>query len=133
MRLLGMIHILLNRIPLFGTALARFLGRCIAIFPWLGGVRGSTSIIETRQQLMDAGDLMNFPFEFGEIEGDRFVLELPRCPYGFHREEHRAACDTAMEMDRILLKWAGADLIITDTIPRGECRCRMIVHQPDIH
>ena len=129
MRLLGMIHILLCRIPMIGIPSARALSRFFSIFPWLGGVRGASSIEETRQQLIDAGELMHFPFEFSEVDGNQFVLELPWCPYGFCKSDHQQPCDTAMEMDKTLLRRSGAQLIITDTIPKGASRCRMIVRQ----
>ena len=129
MRLLGMIHILLCRIPKVGISISLALSRFFSIFPWLAGVRGSTSIEQTRQQLIDAGERMNFGFEFSEVDGDEFILELPSCPYGFNRTEHQRPCDTAMEMDKTLLRMADAELIITDTIPKGASRCRMIVRR----
>jgi predicted ArsR family transcriptional regulator len=101
----------------------------MAIFPWLGGVRKTNSIAETRQQLVESGEQMGFPFQFSEIQGDAFILELPYCPYGFTGSEHRRACDTAMDMDRIMLRRCGAELTISETIPEGAARCRMRVRQ----
>jgi hypothetical protein len=72
---------------------------------------------------------MGFPFQFSEIQGDAFILELPSCPYGFTGSEHRRACDTAMDMDRIMLRRCGAELTISETIPEGAARCRMRVRQ----
>jgi hypothetical protein len=83
MRMTGRIHVLLCRIPAIGEPLARGLSWTMAIFPWLGGVRKTESIAETRQHLIQSGEQMGFPFEFSEIEGDHFTLELPYCPYGF--------------------------------------------------
>ena len=129
MRMMGRAHILLCRIPWIGEPLARGLSWYMAIFPWLGGVRRTESIAETKQHLIDSGEQMGFPFQFSEIEGDQFVLDLPYCPYGFTSSEHRRACDTAMDMDRIMLRRCGAELTITETIPEGAERCRMLVRQ----
>jgi predicted ArsR family transcriptional regulator len=129
MRMTGRIHVLLCRIPAIGEPLARGLSWYMAIFPWLGGVRKTETIAETRQHLVQSGEQMGFPFEFSEIEGDHFTLELPYCPYGFENAAHQRACDTAMDMDRIMLRRCGAELTIAETIPKGATRCRMIVRQ----
>ncbi len=128
-RVMGRVHVFLCRIPAIGEPLARGLSWAMAIFPWLAGVRRTDSIAGTKQQLIDSGEQMGFPFQFSEIEGDQFVLELPYCPYGFTSSEHQRACDTAMHMDRIMLRRCGAELTITQTIPKGAERCRMLIRQ----
>ncbi|MBW2315148.1 MAG: hypothetical protein JRH10_13225 [Deltaproteobacteria bacterium] len=129
MRGMGRMHIFLCRIPGIGEPLARGLSWYMAIFPWLGGVRRTASIDETKQKLVESGEQMGFPFQFHEIEGDEFILDLPYCPYGFSGPEHQDACDTAMDMDRIMLRRCGAELTIQETIPEGATRCRMVVRQ----
>jgi len=129
MHMQGRIHVLLSRIPAIGEPLARALSWNLAIFPWLWGLRRTSSITETRQSLVEAGELMGFPFQFSEIEGDEFILDLPYCPYGFTGSEHRRACDTAMDMDRIMVRRCGAELTISETIPQGAHHCRMRIRQ----
>ncbi len=129
MRMQGRIHILLCRVPVVGEPLARALSWFMAIFPWLGGVRKTNSIAETKQHLVNSGEQMGFPFQFSEIEGNEFILDLPYCPYGFTSSEHQRPCDTAMDMDRILLRRCGAELTISETIPEGAGRCRMRIRQ----
>lgn len=129
MRMQGRVHLFLSRIPWIGEPLARGLSWYMSIFPWLGGVRRTTSIAETKQHLVNSGEQMGFPFQFSEIDGDEFILDLPYCPYGFTSSEHQRACDTAMDMDRILLRRCGAELTISETIPEGAERCRMRVRQ----
>jgi hypothetical protein len=132
MRFIGLLHILLCKIPLIGEPIASALSWVFSAFAWLGGVRRTKSIEETKQILIDSGEKMNFPFEFSDTDGDAFVLELPYCPYGFNDSKHQRPCDTAMNMDRYMLKRCGASLIITDTIPKGADRCRMVIRQqPD--
>jgi predicted ArsR family transcriptional regulator len=129
MRGMGRMHVFLCRIPAIGEPLARGLSWTMAIFPWLGGVRRTRSIEETKQKLIESGEQMGFPFQFSEIDGNEFILDLPYCPYGFTGPEHRRACDTAMDMDRIMLRRCGAELTIRETIPEGAKRCRMVVRQ----
>ena len=129
MHMHGRIHTFLSRIPGVGEPLARAFSWCMAMFPWLGGVRKTNSIAETRQCLVESGKQMGFPFQFSEIDGDEFILDLPYCPYGFTNNDHRRACDTAMDMDRIMLRRCGAELTISETIPEGAKRCRMKVRQ----
>ena len=100
-----------------------------SVFAMLGGMRRTGSISETRDLLRDTGERMGFPFAFSEIEGERFVLELPYCPYGFSRPDQQRPCDTAMDMDRIMLRRCGAELSIEETIPGGANRCKMVVRQ----
>ena len=125
----GRLHIMLCNIPVIGESLARAFSWCMSIFPWLGGVRKTESIGETKQHLVDAGEMMGFPFQFSEVEGDRFILELPFCPYGFTDASHQRPCDTAMDMDRIMLRRCGAEMTITQTIPEGAKCCRMEIVQ----
>ena len=129
MRATGRMHIFLCGIPVIGEPMARGLSWYMAIFPWLGGVRRTRSIDETKQHLINSGEQLGFPFQFSDIQGDEFNLDLPYCPYGFTGPEHQRACDTAMDMDRIMLRRCGAKLTITQTIPEGAKRCSMQIRQ----
>ncbi len=131
MQKIGRLHIFLCDVPMVGESIARAYSWTMAFFPWLGGVRKTKSIVETKQRLVEAGEQMGFPFQFSDIEGDRFILELPFCPYGFTESTHQRPCDTAMDMDRVMLRRCGAEMTITQTIPEGAERCRMeIVQKP---
>ncbi len=129
MRRIGRTHELLCRIPGAGEPMSRGLSWLMAVFPMLGGMRKSGSIEQTREMLRASGEQMGFPFQISEIEGDRFVLELPYCPYGFTRADQQRPCDTAMDMDRIMFRRCGAELTIEETIPGGASRCHMVVRQ----
>ncbi|MBQ75040.1 MAG: hypothetical protein CMQ20_08450 [Gammaproteobacteria bacterium] len=129
MHKIGRLHIFLCGIPAIGESIARAYSWCMAFFPWLGGVRKTESIVETKQHLVEAGEQMGFPFQFSDIEGDRFILELPFCPYGFTESMHQRPCDTAMDMDRVMLRRCGAEMKITQTIPEGAECCRMEIVQ----
>ncbi len=129
MRRIGRTHELLCRISVVGEPMARGLSWLLAIFPMLGGMRKSGSIEQTREMLRASGEQMGFPFQISEVEGDRFVLELPYCPYGFTRADQQRPCDTAMDMDRIMFRRCGAELTIEETIPGGASRCHMVIRQ----
>ena len=129
MRRIGRTHERLCRIPGVGERMSRGLSWLMAVFPMLGGMRKSGSIEQTREMLRASGEQMGFPFQISEIEGDRFVLELPYCPYGFTRADQQRPCDTAMDMDRIMFRRCGAELTIEETIPGGASRCHMVVRQ----
>ena len=129
MHRIGRTHERLCRIPGVGEPMSRGLSWLLAVFPMLGGMRKSGSIEQTREMLRASGEQMGFPFQISEIEGDRFVLELPYCPYGFTRADQQRPCDTAMDMDRIMFRRCGAELTIEETIPGGAYRCRMLIRQ----
>ena len=126
---MGRLHRGLCAVPRVGEPVARAISWLMALFPWLAGMRRTDSIHGTLEALRRSGEDMGFPFEFGEVEGDRFVLELPHCPYGFSQPEDVRPCDAAMDMDRILMRRCGAELTIEETIPLGASRCRMVVRQ----
>jgi hypothetical protein len=130
MQSIGRLHERLNRVPKVGEAMARGFSRFMAVFPMLSGSMHKTSSIqETCDMMRGAGEEMGFPFEFSEVEQDRFVLELPYCPYGFTDPDQQRPCDTAMDMDRAMLRLCGAELIVEETIPGGASRCKMTVRQ----
>ncbi len=132
MRQMGKMHEGLCRIPGVGEWLARGVSRIFAIFPLLGPISPmgrSESIEETLAMMRASGEELGFPFEFSEVEGDEFTLELPCCPYGFTSPEHQKPCDTAMDMDRFMLKLCGAKFTVLETIPQGAGRCKMHVRQ----
>jgi hypothetical protein len=126
---MGSLHESLNKLPVVGERIARGVSWLMSFVPMLGGMRKTDSIEGTLEQMRKAGDDMGFPFQFGEIEGDRFVLTLPHCPYGFTGPEHERPCDTAMDMDRLMLRRCGAELTIDETIPKGASACKMTVRQ----
>jgi len=130
MRQMGKMHEGLCHVPVVGEWLARGVSHMFAIFPFLGSTMGrSGSIEETLAMMRASGEEFGFPFEFSEIEGDEFTLELPRCPYGFTSPNQQRPCDTAMDMDRFMLKLCGARLTVEETIPQGASRCKMIIRQ----
>jgi hypothetical protein len=128
---MGKMHQGLCSIPLVGEWLARGFSHLFALFPVLGpSAMGRTTCIEDTLKMMRAsGEEFGFPFEFSAINGDEFTLKLPHCPYGFCSAADQKPCDTAMDMDRFMLKLCGAKLTVQETIPQGAQRCKMVIRQ----
>ena len=129
MRRMGKMHEGLCRVPLVGEWLARGVSHVVAVFPFLGSMGRSGSVEETLAMMRSSGEKFGFPFEFSEIDGDEFTLELPNCPYGFTSPHQQKPCDTAMDMDRFMLRLCGARLTVQETIPQGASRCKMVIRQ----
>lgn len=132
MLMLGRTYERLCKIPLLGEPLARSWNRNMArlIFCTPGsGAKRQNSILGVKAYLLETGKQMSFPFEIiPESEThDSFEFYVNGCPYGFKHPDQEKACDAAMEMDRILFKLLGADLIIKETAVRGAAKCRMLM------
>jgi len=130
MRMLGRLYEGLCRIPLVGVPMARAwnrnLGRLVFYTPGSGAVR-QDSLEGVKAYLLETGRQMNFPFEMiPESQGpDSFEFYVNGCPYGFKRPDQALPCDAAMEMDRVLFRLLGADLIIKEVAVEGVPRCRI--------
>ena len=130
MRMLGRLYEQLCKIPVVGVPMARAwnrnLGR-LAFYTPGSGARRQDSLQGVRAYLLETGRRMNFPFEIlPESEGpDSFEFFVNGCPYGFERPDQAAPCDAAMEMDRMLFRLLGADLIIKASAVEGAPKCRI--------
>ena len=132
MLMLGRLYEGLCKIPLVGVPLTkawnRGMGRLIFRAPEPGG-KPKDSLAGVRDYLLWSGKEMNFPFEIIEetVGPDSFEFFVGCCPYGFKHPHQEKACDAAMEMDRLLFKLLGADLIIMETVVEGAPKCRILM------
>jgi len=127
---LGKLYERLCKNPGIGEPLARSLNRGLARFIFYtpgSGAKRQDSIMGVKEYLLKTGNQMNFPFEIipESVGPDSFEFFVDACPYGFKHPDQEKACDAAMEMDRVLFKLIGADLIIQETAPKGAPKCRM--------
>ncbi len=108
----------------WNTGLAKLVYRA----PEPGG-KPKDNIEGVKDYLLWSGEEMNFPFEIIEetVGPDSFEFYVGYCPYGFKHPHQDKACDAAMEMDRVLFKLLGADLIIKETVVEGAPKCRMLM------
>ena len=132
MPMLGGLYENMCKLPLVGfpmaTSLNRGLGKMAFRAPDPGGKKAQ-SISEIKDYLLKTGVEMNFPFEVLEetVGPDSFEFTVGYCPYGYKKPHQAAACDAAMEMDRVLFKLLGADLIIKETVVDGAPKCRLLM------
>jgi len=129
---LGKLYERLCKSPGIGEPLARSLNRALARFVFYtpgSGAKRKDSIMGVKEYLLQTGKQMNFPFEIipESVGPDSFEFFVGSCPYGFKHPDQERACDAAMEMDRVLFKLIGADLIIKETAPKGAPKCRMLM------
>ena len=129
---LGRLYEGLCKIPLIGVPLARSwtrnMGRLVFYTPGSGAKR-QDSLTGVKNYLLETGKQMNFPFEIIEesVGTDSFEFYVGACPYGFNRPDQEKPCDAAMEMDRILFKLVGVDLVIKETAVQGAPKCRILM------
>ena len=130
---LGTLYYGLCKVPWVGVpltkAMNRATGRLIFRAPEPGG-KPKDSLEGVKDYLLWSGEEMNFPFEIIEetVGPDSFEFYVNGCPYGYTQPEHATACDAVMEMDRVLFKLLGSELIILEAAPTdGVKKCRMLL------
>ena len=133
MLMFGKLYELYCKIPLVGVPMTRawnrFLGAMVFRTKPEPGGKKRDDIAGVKDYLLWSGEEMNFPFEIIEetVGPDSFEFYVGYCPYGFKQPHQAKACDAAMEMDRVLFKRLGADLIIKETVVEGAPKCRMLM------
>ncbi len=129
---LGKLYEKMCKVPLVGIPMARAvnraMGRLLFRAPEPGGKKAD-NITGVKDYLLWSGDEMDFPFEILEdtVGPESFEFTVGYCPYGYKEPHQAAACDAAMEMDRVLFKLLGADLIIKETVVDGAPKCKMLM------
>ena len=126
----GRFYELLFKIPIIGEPLVKGINRGLGHLnfrnPMLKAERCDT-IDEVIAYLRQAIDLMKFPIEIIEdsITEDSFEIYVHHCPYGYHRPDQQGVCDAAMDMDRVLFRNLGADLVIQESAVFGAPKCHI--------
>jgi hypothetical protein len=129
---LGRLYERLCKIPVVGEPFARAWNRSTARFIFYtpgSGAKRQGSLLGVKEYLLKTGEQMGFPFELipENDTAESFEFYVNYCPYGFKHPDQAKACDAAMEMDRVLFKLLGADLIIRESVVEGAPRCRMLM------
>ena len=130
MRGLGAAYRLLYRLPVIGDPLVRGIGRFIAFMGHHSsyGMKDGSSIAALRKDLERALAFMDIDAAIVHEDGEKLVLALSACPYGFDRPGDTGVCDAAMEQDRAMFGYCGAKLVIDECIPGGAPACRVSVY-----
>jgi len=136
MRLCGKVNELYYRLPVIGkslvVALNRIAGHIIfyTMFSWTSRRK---SIHSVRKVVIQICNMMKISIEMPDNEAgpDGFEFFVDPCPYGFHREDQQGVCDAAMDLDRVIFRHLGAELIIRESIPGGAPKCRIWMNWTD--
>jgi len=122
---LGYFYELLYRIPLIGEPLVRGITRALGflIYHTPQGPRPCGTMAEFKQDFARMTALMDFDLETIQHDEDRLEIIITACPYGFCRPDQQGVCDAAMDMDRAMFGYAGYEVIIDKSIPRGAPAC----------
>jgi len=129
---MGLLYRALYRLPVFGDRAVRSIGAAIACLNYHSsyGVKSFVSMDAFRAQFEELAGMADLDVEITFQDGDRMELVVPLCPYGFSKPGHRGVCDAAMEMDRRMYGYCGAELVIDESIPDGFPACRVSIHGP---
>ncbi len=118
------------KIPKIGEPLVRGVTRTFGHvnfrMPGIGPKRHKT-IQGVKEDLARMVELMELPIAFIDENdtSDSFEIYVEHCPYGYHRPDQQGVCDAAMDMDRVLFRNMGAELIIKESIVYGAPKCHI--------
>ena len=129
---MGKFYERLFKIPMIGEPLVRAMNRGLGNLNFrlpMPGAKRHDNIEGIIEYLKNSIEIMKFPIEIIEdsITEDRFEIYVHHCPYGYHRPDQQGVCDAAMDMDRVLFRNLGADLVILDSIVYGAPRCHISI------
>lgn len=115
-----------------GESLVRKLARNIAwmAFHSPGSImKKRASVKEIKDDLVRMCERMDIVINVTKVDQDKFEFLVPACPYAYQRRDQEGVCDAAMDMDRTLIRLGGGNLIIEESVTRGDPVCRITVHK----
>ena len=129
--LLGLIYRLLYRLPVVGDSVVRGISRTIGVVAYRSpyGIKSCVSMDAFREELQRLAAMADLPVEITGHDEDRLDLVVNWCPYGFSRPEHKGACEAAMDMDRIMYRYCGLELVIDESVLDGLPTCKVSIHR----
>ncbi len=132
MILLGKIFETLYRTPLVGETIVRIMarsfGRMIFYSPLLDFKRSDT-VSGVRRQLEALTSNIGIPISVTREGGDELEFLVHQCPYRFCRSDQQGVCDAAMDIDRLLFRLCGAELIILEASVHGAPECKILMRK----
>lgn len=87
------------------------------------------SAVEIKDDLVKMCGMMDIVINVTRADKDKFEFLVPICPYLYQRRDQEGVCEAAMDMDRMLIQLSGGELIIEESVPRGDSVCRVTVHK----
>lgn len=127
---LGYIYRLLFLLPVVGEPMVRGICRAIAFVNYNSpyGMKSCASIGELRKEFERLVRMADIDVRITAQDEDRLEILVPRCPYGFSGPRHAGVCDAAMDMDRKMFRYCGAELVVDECIPDGFSACLISIH-----
>lgn len=126
--LLGRFYGFIYRIPVIGNLIVRGICRLIGLLGYHSPIcpkhfGSMDEFIEFLKTVTKSGGM---DFEIAGRDNDRFEIILDECPYLFSRPDQVGVCEAAMDMDRTLFGRCGYEIIIKESLPRGDSVCREV-------
>ncbi len=127
---LGKLYEALFQLPYIGETLVRKwvrgLGTIVYYAPF-SGVSRQANLEGVKSTLERMVRIMKFDVEIlnDSEEPDSFEFLVHCCPYGYNRADQQGVCDAAMDMDRVMFRHVGAEMIIKEAIVYGAPACRV--------
>jgi hypothetical protein len=121
----GLLTRVMLKIPVVGEAMLtsqnKILGKVFPYLSFLGFQRGSSYEIALSNWETYLG-LLGGDYEKETVSPGRNVYTFHKCPAGYCRREHLAACEVTMVLDNSLVEASGAKLVVEKCIPTdGMC------------
>jgi len=129
---LGYTYKALYRLPVIGDPLVRGICGAIAFMNYRSpyGIKTFVSMDEFRKDFERLVEVAGLPVAVTGHDEEKLELVVERCPYGFSGPGHRGVCDAAMDMDRKMFGYCGAELVIDACIPDGSPVCKVSIYRP---
>lgn len=127
-RLLGGSYNMVYRIPVIGDWIVRGVCRLIGLMGYHSPMcpKHFDSIDEFIEFLKNTTGAGGINIEIENRGEDRFEIILEECPYLFSKPCQVGVCEAAMDMDRTLFGRCGYEIIIKESLPRGDPVCREV-------
>ncbi len=128
---IGKFYELLYRLPLVGEWLVRSFVRSMGRigFYFSKDLHRNDSIQGVKEDLVRSCKKMGILIEVSKEKADKFEFFVLECPYGYKRPDQQGVCDAAMDMDRVVFRLCGGNLVVEETIPAGAKNCRITMHK----
>ena len=122
----------LHRLPMVGEPLVRGLNRNLGkifFYSPLTFFKRADTIGEVKKFLIRLCDQFGISIDITKVEDDSLEFFVNKCPYGYCQSDQLGVCDAAMDLDRVLFRLSGAELIIQESIVSGAPKCRILLRR----
>ncbi len=129
-RSVGKFHQRIYRLPMVGEPLVRGLTRRLGkifFYSPLSYFKRVDTIAEVKKLLIRLCNQFEISIDIIKVEDDSLEFFVNKCPYGYCQSNQLEVCDAAMDLDRVLFRLSGAELIIQESVVSGASKCRVML------